>query len=87
VQYSLVEKDKKRYIVFSDPESGPEFIRALPKSVIYKFEGKQLILTIEDGQYKGDYKLDREQEKRQKGSGVELKAIEAERFVGAIRGR
>ena len=55
VGFKLLEQNEKRYMVFSVAETA----RALPRSVIYRFEGKQLVLTIEEGQYKGDYKLDR----------------------------
>ena len=60
VGFKLVEKNESRHIVFSGAESAP----GLPKSVIYRFEGKQLIITIEEGKHKGDYKLNRSDRKK-----------------------
>jgi len=55
--FELKEKGKKRYILFEEKplNTGPKAIFA--RSIVYRFDGKRLVLVVEEGKLKGEYKL------------------------------
>jgi hypothetical protein len=55
--FELKQKGKKRYILFEEKplNTGPKAIFA--RSVVYRFDGKRLVLVVEEGKLKGEYKL------------------------------
>jgi hypothetical protein len=52
----IMEEENRRYFFF-----GPEIliVSSLPQTWFYRFEGKQLILTVEKGKFIGEYKLEK----------------------------
>lgn len=44
--YRLEQKDKKRYLVFDEADVKP--VPKFPREVAYAFDGKQMILTVEE---------------------------------------
>ncbi len=52
----LMEDGKRRSLVFG---SEILIVSNLPQTWYYRFEGKQLVLNVEQGKYKGEYKLER----------------------------
>jgi hypothetical protein len=49
----LEEKGKQRYIVFKEDK----LRKLVGPSVAYRFEGNQLILIVEEGDFKGEHKM------------------------------